>query len=188
MRTNATGMRNAIFIVPLTLLVSSCGAADPRINAVESFVVDNEQALARVGESYDLSERDVALLRAAVNDIVERERIAGERLEMAARDYEYATIHNHLAGHEFARAARKYKIAAVEYEQIASLIVRAASSGRVLDTLCKQPTKDVRQLVPQIVGAPNVEQAARSAIPLELPLPVKNALVKRAIRMLLCEK
>jgi hypothetical protein len=129
-------MRIRRSILVLTLFASGCAGVDPRIHNAEQLVRGNARALARLDTSYDTSERDIAQLRLAVDDIVARERNAAKQLEMAAREYEYATVHYHLTSNELARAARNYEIAAAEYEMVATMLIRAASSKGLRRSLC----------------------------------------------------
>lgn len=195
---------NVIFAVSLG--VSGCAAAPERVVKVEHAVVKNERQLVQIDESYDLSEQNLGRIRLSVFDLVERGRIVSQQLEQAAHDFQLAAMYNHLASNQFVRAAASFQRAANTYRQIASLIILAASSGRLLDVLCKQPTntnryrlmlgafgvklddKNVEQLIPQILGKQRLEQRGPDQEPFELPLPAMNVLVKRATRMLLCEK
>lgn len=172
-------MRIAKLIVAITWFALGCGATDPRIQSVERGIARSEQTLASVDECYDLSERDIARIRADVFALVDRGRIVSEQLELAAREYEYAAMYNHLASDEFARAAQNYAIAAAEYEKIASLILRAASSKRLLRGLCGRAANM------EGLGAFGMEGAGGSE---EVPLSVMKSLAERAARMLLCER
>lgn len=201
-------MRIRRLIIALTLFASGCGAADLRIRDAERLVRNDEHVLARVDESYDSSERDIARMRLSVAALVDRGRIVSQQLEKAAYDFQMAAVKNHLANHDFVHAASSFQRAANAYRQIASLIILLASSSRFLDALCKQPMRvdryhsmlrvfdlklddrNIEQFVPRILGKQNFEQVAPDEVPSELrelPLPVMNELVKEATRMLLCE-
>ncbi len=144
--------------------------------------MQSERSLDHVAKNYDLSERDIARIRAAIDDMVGRWRLASQNLEMAARDYEYAAVYHHLSSDEFARAARNYEMAAAEYEVIATILLRAASSKGLLRDICgqsgsSQGSDELRTML---------EQGAEKSF--NLPLPMLEALVRRAARMLGCEE
>lgn len=180
-------MRIRRLIIALTLFASGCGAADLRIRDAEQFVRNDEHLLARVDDSYDLSERDIARMRLAVDDIVAREHNAAQQLEMAAREYEYATVHYHLASNEFVRAARNYEIAAAEYEMVAAMIVRASSSNRLVRDLCGRSTNAEGVGEALVARRGNVERVLEGQL-LKLPLSVLKSIAGRAMRMLLCRQ
>jgi hypothetical protein len=175
-------MRLAKLCLALTPLALGCHTPDARIASVEQSLTHSEQSLARAEKSYDSSERDIARLRATIDDMVTRWRLASQNLEMAARDYEYAAVYHHLSSDEFARAARNYEAAAAEYEVIATMLLRAASSKGLLRGICGQS------------GSPQgfdelgtmLEQGGEK--PFNVPLPVLESLVRRAARMLLCQE
>jgi len=176
----------------MTLLTLGCGTSDGRIANVERAMTRSEQTLARANKSYDWSKQDILRMRLAVNDVVERGRLAAQQLELAARDYEYAAVFHHVASVEFASAARNYDTAVGEYEMIASLIIHAASSRNFLRKLCGRSAD--AEGFGGLLGAygGNLEQDSRMGVlegePLNLPLPVLKSLAERAARMLLCTK
>jgi hypothetical protein len=209
LRTNAIRMRITKCIFALTMSVCGCTAVPKRVAKVEHAIVQNQQQLARIKDSYDLSEQNIARIRLSVSALVDRGRIVSQQLEKAACDFQMAAVKNHLANNDFVHAASSFQRAANTYRQIASLIILLASSGRFLDALCKQPMcvdryhtmlgmfgvkldqTDVEDIIPRIIGKQNIEQVAPNEVPSELrelPLPVMNVLVKEATRMLLCEK
>ena len=174
-------MRLAKLFLALTPLALGCYGPDTRIASVEQSLTHSEQSLDHVAKNYDLSERDIARLRATVDDMVARWRRASQNLEMAARDYEYAAVYHHLSSDEFERAARNYEMAAAEYEVIATMLLRAASSKGLLWDICGesgsvQGFDELRTML---------EQGAEK--PFNVPLLMLEALVRRAARMLLCE-
>lgn len=202
-------MRISNLVLALILGAPACSPAPEYLVKVEHAVVQDERRLEHINDSYDLSEHDIGRTRLAVFELITRGHILALQLEQAARDFQMATVYNHLASNDFIRAATSYERAANTYRRIASLIILLASSGRFLDALCKQPmrvdryhrmirvfgvtldVKDIEQLLPRIWGKQNVEQVAPDEVPLELrelPLPVMNELVKEATRMLLCSR
>lgn len=205
LRTNASRMRIIHIVLALNLGAFGCSPVSERVVNVEHAAVRSEQRVERVKESYDLSEQNIARIRLSVFDLVEQGRFVSQQLEMAARDFQMAAVYNHLAGNDYIRAADSYQRAATTYRRIASLMILLASSERLLDVLCKQPTNvdryrrmlaafgvkldgnEIAEMMPRLLAKQNVELAEPGKAPLELPLPVMNVLVKRAARMLLCE-
>jgi hypothetical protein len=206
LRTNATRMRIDWFVLSMTLLASGCGGSPDRVAIAEQSAMRSEQRLARADESYDLSEQDIARMRVAVNDIVERGRLAAHQLEMAARDYEYATFYHYMTSDQLTRAAAAYQNAAETYRQVATLIVQLASSERLLQAICGRTIstqryrgfldvygvtldeKGIDHLIPRLLGKEDRGPPGLEGPPLDVPLPVLNGLAKRAARMLLCAK
>ncbi len=205
LRTNAIRMRIICIVLALNLGAFGCSLVPERIVKIEHAVGRSEQRVERVKDSYDLSEQNVARIRLSVFDLVEQGRFVSQQLEMAARDFQMAAVYNHLAGNDYIHAANSYRRAATTYRRIASLIILLASSERLLDVLCKQPTNvdryrgmlgalgvkldgnEIAENMPRLLAKQNVELVEPGKAPLELPLPVMNVLVKRAARMLLCE-
>lgn len=190
----------------MTLLALGCGGSPERVASAEQSVIRSERRLERVGESYNLSEQDIARMRVTVNDIVERARLAARDLEIAARDYEYATFSHYVTSEQLTRAAAAYQNAAETYSQIANLIVQLASSDRLLQAICGRsagPTryrgfldaygvtldeKGIDHFLPRLLGQDDRGPLGLDGQPLDLPLPALNDLAKRAAQMLLCAK
>jgi hypothetical protein len=183
-RTNATRMRIIKIIIALIACVFGCTAVPERVVHVEHAVVKNEQRLVGINSSYDLSEQDLGRMRLSVFDLVERGRMVSQQLEMAAREYEYATAHYHLASNELARAARNYEIAAAEYEMVAALIVRVASSKNLIHSVCGR-SADVDGLQ-ELMAAYGVNTDSWDMKRSKMPLPALNELLTRAIKIILC--
>ena len=199
-------MRIVNLIFALILTACGCAAAPECVVKVEHAVVKNERQLERINDSYDQSERDIARMRVAVFELVDRGRVATQQLEIAAREFQMASVNHRLASHEFIRAAASYQDAADTYRQVASMIIQVASSERFLTALCKQPAnvdryrgflkafgvklddKSTEMLIPRMLSKQNIESAKPNETILELPLPVMNVLFRDAADILLCGK
>lgn len=175
MRSNAKRMYRVKFLCAMSALACGCGGNHLAKTAdIEQSLSNSEQIAERTDQTYDLTERDMVLMRAMAADVLARGNRALHDLEAATRAYDQAATMYGTASCQFQEAGSSYKVAAEKYREVTIILITAAASdlflrgvcGRTVSTRQYRQTlrsqgmnlegKDIDHIIPRSRGGPDM--------------------------------
>lgn len=141
-------MYRTTLLCAISVFGFGCGGNQiAKVDAVEHSLSNSERIAERTDQTYDITERDVILMRAMAADVLARGNRAFHDLEVATRAYEQAAAMYGTGSNQFQEAVSSYKVAADKYREVTIILITAAASDLFLRGVCGRSvsTREYRQ-------------------------------------------